>query len=47
MCALALKQKVAPPTINLQNLAEDCEPLDYTTDEARKLPELRAAMPSK
>ena len=44
MCALALKQKVAPPTINLQNLAEDCEPLDYITDEARKLPELRAAI---
>lgn len=44
MCALALKQKVAPPTINLQNLAEDCEPLDYITDEARKLPELRAAV---
>ena len=44
MCALALKNKVVPPTINLQNLAEDCEPLDYVIDEARKLPELRAAV---
>ena len=29
MCALALKQKVLPPTINLEDLAEDCEPLNY------------------
>ena len=29
MCALALKHKMLPPTINLDNLAEDCESLDY------------------
>src|SRR5919202_5695803 len=29
MCALALRHKVLPPTINLENLASDCEPLDY------------------
>ncbi len=43
MCALALKHKVLPPTINLDELAEDCEPLDYVT-EAREVPDLRAAV---
>jgi 3-oxoacyl-[acyl-carrier-protein] synthase II len=43
MCALALKHKVLPPTINLDELAEDCEPLDYVT-EAREAPDLRAAV---
>jgi 3-oxoacyl-[acyl-carrier-protein] synthase II len=43
MCALALKHKVLPPTINLEELAEDCEPLDYVT-EAREVPDLRAAV---
>ena len=32
MCALALKHKVLPPTINLEELAEDCESLDYVTE---------------
>lgn len=44
MCALALKHKVVPPTINLEQLAEDCEPLDYVKDEPRKMPELKAAI---
>ena len=43
MCALALKHKVLPPTINLEELAEDCEPLDYVT-ESREVPGLRAAV---
>jgi 3-oxoacyl-[acyl-carrier-protein] synthase II len=43
MCALALKHKVLPPTINLEELAEDCEPLDYVT-ESREVPDLRAAV---
>ena len=44
MCALALKQKILPPTINLENLASDCELLDYVEDEAREVPDLRAAV---
>ncbi len=43
MCALALKHKILPPTINLEKIAEDCESLDYVT-EAREVPELRAAV---
>jgi 3-oxoacyl-[acyl-carrier-protein] synthase II len=43
MCALALKHKVLPPTINLEKLAEDCEPLDYVA-ESREVPDLRAAV---
>jgi 3-oxoacyl-[acyl-carrier-protein] synthase II len=44
MCALALKQKVLPPTINLDNLAEDCEKLDYVVGEPAEVPDLRAAI---
>ena len=44
MCALALKQKVLPPTINLDNLAEDCEELDYVVGEAAEVPDLKAAI---
>ena len=43
MCALALKQKKLPPTINLDDLAEDCEPLDYVGSEAVEAPDLKAA----
>lgn len=43
MCALALKNGVVPPTINLEELAEDCEPLNYAT-EATELPDLKAAI---
>ena len=43
MCTLALKHKVLPPTINLEELAEDCESLDYVT-EAREVPDLKAAI---
>ena len=43
MCALALKHKVLPPTINLEELAEDCEALDYVT-EAREVLDLKAAV---
>jgi 3-oxoacyl-[acyl-carrier-protein] synthase II len=44
MCALALNQKVLPPTINLDNLAEDCEELDYVVGEATQAPDLKAAI---
>ncbi len=44
MCALALKNKIAPPTINLDDLASDCEPLDYVRAEPRELPDLRVAI---
>jgi 3-oxoacyl-[acyl-carrier-protein] synthase II len=44
MCALALRHKVLPPTINLENLASDCEPLDYVAGEAREAPDLKAAV---
>ena len=43
MCALAIKHEVVPPTINLENLAEDCEPLNYVGAEAMDAPDLRAA----
>ena len=44
MCALALDQKVLPPTINLANLAEDCEELNYVVGEAAQAPDLKAAI---
>ncbi|MGF1472026.1 MAG: beta-ketoacyl-ACP synthase II [Rubrobacteraceae bacterium] len=44
MCALAIKHKVLPPTINLEELAEDCEELDYVGDEPREVPNLNAAI---
>ena len=44
MCALALQQKVLPPTINLDTLAEDCEDLDYVVGEAAEAPDLKAAI---
>ncbi len=43
MCALALDRGVLPPTINLEELAEDCESLDYVK-EAREMPDLKAAL---
>ena len=43
-CALALRHKLLPPTINLEDLAEDCEKLDYVKDEAREAPDLKAAV---
>jgi 3-oxoacyl-[acyl-carrier-protein] synthase II len=43
MCALALQQKVLPPTINLEKLADDCEELDYVT-ERREVPDLKVAL---
>ena len=44
MCALAVKHKVVPPTINLEKLADDCEPLNYVTYEAAEAPDLKAAI---
>jgi 3-oxoacyl-[acyl-carrier-protein] synthase II len=44
MCALAIKQEVVPPTINLENLADDCEPLNYVGAEAMEAPDLKAAI---
>ncbi|HEX6709686.1 MAG TPA: beta-ketoacyl-ACP synthase II [Rubrobacter sp.] len=44
MCAMALKHKVVPPTINLENLAEDCEELNYVGSEPIEAPDLKAAI---
>jgi 3-oxoacyl-[acyl-carrier-protein] synthase II len=44
MCALALKHKVVPPTINLENLADDCEELNYVGSEPVETPDLKAAI---
>jgi 3-oxoacyl-[acyl-carrier-protein] synthase II len=44
MCALAIKHEVVPPTINLETLADDCEPLNYVGSEAMEAPDLRVAI---
>jgi len=44
MCALAIKHEVVPPTINLENLADDCEDLNYVRAEAMEAPDLGAAI---
>ena len=44
MCAFAIKHEVVPPTINLENLAEDCEELNYVGAEAMEAPNLRGAI---
>ena len=44
MCALAIKDKRVPPTINLEKLADDCEPLNYVGNEAADAPDLEAAI---
>ncbi len=44
MCALAIKNEVVPPTINLENLAEDCEELSYVGGESQEAPNLKAAI---
>jgi 3-oxoacyl-[acyl-carrier-protein] synthase II len=44
MCALAIKHEVVPPTINLENLAEDCEQLNYVGEESQEAPNLKAAI---
>jgi 3-oxoacyl-[acyl-carrier-protein] synthase II len=44
MCALAIKHEVVPPTINLENLADDCEALNYVGAEAMEAPDLAAAL---
>jgi 3-oxoacyl-[acyl-carrier-protein] synthase II len=44
MCALAIKHKVVPPTINLETLADDCEPLNYVGNAATEAPDLEAAI---
>ena len=44
ICALAIKEKTIPPMRNLDNLAEECAPLDYVVDQARPVPDLEAAL---
>lgn len=44
ICALALKERTVPPMRNLENLAEDCAPLDYVVGEPRPAPGLEAAL---
>ena len=40
---LALRDKVVPPTINLENVDPDCD-LDYVPNEAREVPGLHTAL---
>lgn len=44
VCALAIKEKTIPPMRNLDNLAEECAPLDYVVDQARPAPDLEVAL---
>jgi 3-oxoacyl-[acyl-carrier-protein] synthase II len=44
MCALALKNEVVPPTINLENLADDCEELNYVGGKPQDAPGFKAAI---
>jgi 3-oxoacyl-[acyl-carrier-protein] synthase II len=44
MCALAIKHEIVPPTINLENLADDCEDLNYVGAEPMEAPGLKAAI---
>jgi 3-oxoacyl-[acyl-carrier-protein] synthase II len=44
MCALAIKHGVVPPTINLENLADDCEELNYVEAAPQDAPDLKAAI---
>jgi 3-oxoacyl-[acyl-carrier-protein] synthase II len=44
LCALALKEKKLPPTINLEQLADDCEELDFVGPDGRDVPDLKAAI---
>ena len=44
MCAMALKHKVVPPTINLEKLADDCEELNYVGSGPVEAPDLKAAI---
>ena len=44
ICALAVKEKTAPPMRNLDVLAEDCAELDYVVGEPSWSPDLEAAL---
>jgi 3-oxoacyl-[acyl-carrier-protein] synthase II len=44
ICALAIKEQVVPPMRNLDDLAEDCAPLEYVVDEPLPIPELEAVI---
>ena len=44
ICALAIKEKTIPPMRNLDNLAEECAPLDYVVDQARSASDLQVAL---
>jgi 3-oxoacyl-[acyl-carrier-protein] synthase II len=44
ICALAIKEKTVPPMRNLETLAEECAKLDYVVKEARRAPNLKAAL---
>ena len=43
VCALAVRDGVVPPTINLQQRDPECD-LDYVSEGARQLPDLRYAI---
>ena len=42
-CLLAMRDGIVPPTINFQQRDPECD-LDYVTEGARRLPDLRYAM---
>ncbi|MGI8650283.1 MAG: beta-ketoacyl-ACP synthase II [Rubrobacter sp.] len=44
LCALAIQEKVVPPTINLETLADDCAELNYVKDKSQEAPNLKAAL---
>ena len=44
ICALAVKEKTAPPMRNLDVLAEDCAELDYVVGQPSRSPDLEAAL---
>lgn len=44
ICALAIREQTIPPMRNLDDLAEDCAPLDYVVGKARPAPNLEVAL---
>lgn len=44
LCALSIREKVVPPTINLENLADDCSELNYVKPGSQDAPNLKAVL---
>jgi len=43
-CCLAIRDKIAPPTINLDDPEEECEGIDLVPHKAKKLEKIDCAM---